>query len=136
MDFFLYRGGSCYQFLELWWMFLIVIASGQPWQANGTRIMLWIALEVSLQFWVFREKFQFVNGVFWAAACVGWLGLCSWLMYESIRLRKTNQIPCNDGFEDLIFKLCFFNLFHAFLYQLWSNQSKSFLIWLGTNYWV
>ena len=117
---------SVYQFLKLWRMFLIGKCSVMLEEANEIKIVPWINLQRCFQLWVFCKKFQFVNGVFWAAACVKALGLCSLFMYESIRSTKLIKIFCIHGFEDLIFKHCFFNLFHAFLYQLWSNQIDSF----------
>ena len=134
MKFFWNSLNPVYRFLEFEWMFLIGICSVISKEAIGIEILPWIALEVSLQFWVFREKFQVLFPVFSAAACVLALGFHSSLCSEQIRLTKLIKISFIHEFEDLIFHHYFPNIFHVLFVQIISNLSKSFYIWMCTNY--
>ena len=136
LKFFMHRSGSLYQFFKLWGMFLIGKRSVNLQQANETKIVPWIALQRCFQNSVLLQNFQVWQLV---SAQLQWslaLGFRSCLCNESIRSRKNKTNQLHSWFWDLIFNHIFFNLFHAILYQSWSNQSKSFHIELCTNYWV
>ena len=127
--------GSIYQFFKLWGMIWIGTRSGTFKEANGIVFMPWIALEVSLQFWVSLTIFQVCSLFFCAAWCSSSLGLWPGICSESIRSRKTAQIQCIHDFWKFDSKDLFHIFFHATLCQSGSNQTKSSHIDLCTKYW-
>ena len=125
MIFSLYRGGSCYQFFELWWMFLVGTRPVIFKEANGIGFVPWNHLQVSFQNWVVLQNFQVCQWLLGAAQCVFALGLYSGLCTESIRLTNLIRISCIHEFEDLIFPPWFPYLFPC---VFGSNQLQSLQI--------
>ena len=77
-------------------------ASLMPWQAIGMVTLLWIALELCFQFWIFGQKMQSWYLVSGAASRFLALGLHSVYVWEWIRVRIWVHKPLHWWIKYLI----------------------------------
>ena len=94
-----------------------------PWQAIGMITLLWIALELCFQFWIFGQKMQSWYLVSGAASRFYALGLPSVYVWECFRVKIQAKKSMFWWIKYLIFNEIFSIFFMPFWYQSWPNLS-------------
>ena len=104
-------------FLELLWLRSIGTPSGMLKDAYGTKIGVWIELELWKQFLSFLENFQiwqwFCNATCSLLASGLWCSTCM----ECFRLKTLHKIHVHNDFTYLILENLFQSFFMLFLFN-------------------